>query len=281
MQRAASVTWSVVGIALLLFVLMNLAAWPIARLDSVTKDDISLALRALDTPDESTAKSLVEEQVFLAGRDDLSGQLRWEPHSYWRMRATTGLCVNVDADGLRRTAAQKAAAFDAPRIYCFGGSTMWGILVRDEHTIPSCLSKLLEEAGVSARVVNYGQVGYVSSQQVAAFVRCCVGGDAPDLAVFYSGVNDIAAVIQNGVVGTSMNEGNRIEEFNLLKGTARLPLLKALTRSLPLVRAFGTDAFDISQYREQAWNERFDALMLDYEFRRLVDQSLAARPLGR
>jgi hypothetical protein len=74
----------------------------------------------------------------------------WEPYSYWRRLPFEGRFINVDERGLRRTW-NPAASPEDRAVWVFGGSTVWGTGVRDDHTIPSELSRLLAEAGQAAR----------------------------------------------------------------------------------------------------------------------------------
>jgi len=71
------------------------------------------------------------------------------------------------------------SADDPPpvHLFAFGGSTMWGWGARDDYTIVSYLSKLLDEKGYPAEVTNYGQLNYVSTQEVIALLRCIQRGN--------------------------------------------------------------------------------------------------------
>ena len=106
--------------------------------------------------------------------------VRWEPYVYWRRLPCSGSYINVDAAGLRRTWAPPARPGRRPlRIFFFGGSAAWGTGVRDEHTVPSELARYLAAAGIDAEVVNYGETGYVSTQDVIALLRELQRGHRP------------------------------------------------------------------------------------------------------
>lgn len=142
---------------------------------------------------------------------------RWEPYLYWRRLPFSGKYINVDAAGLRRTVPGPVAAPGKTpvRIFCFGGSTMWSEGVPDGSTIPSLLATLLAERNVAADVVNFGEGGYVSTQELLALLRRLQQGDVPDIAVFYHGLNDMYSAAQSGEAGIPQNEWNRRAEFNL------------------------------------------------------------------
>jgi len=147
-----------------------------------------------------------------------SSATRWASYVYWRRQPYQGRYINVDADGLRRTwtcAEGRAPAGGGRRIFVFGGSTLWGVGARDDFTIPSLLAAELAEAGTACEVTNYGESGYVSSQEVIALIQELRAGNIPDLVIFYDGVNDTYSAYQQQVAGLPQNETNRIREFNL------------------------------------------------------------------
>ena len=98
--------------------------------------------------------------------------------------------INI-ADGERRSYQPTATPGVEPlRVAFFGGSTMFGVGQRDEHTIPSALARLAEMRGVPLEVHNYGMVAWVSWQEVLYLERLLSAGERYDLVVFYDGSND-------------------------------------------------------------------------------------------
>ena len=152
---------------------------------------------------------------------------RWHSYVYWRHAPFEGAYINIDEQGIRRTWTdpQLREDADAPLIYVFGGSTVWGEGARDDHTVPSCLAKLLAERGERARVVNFGQSGYVSTQEVIALMRSLQRGETPDLVIFYDGFNDVTSSYFSRQAGLPQNEPNRVAEFNLLRDPERVGAL--------------------------------------------------------
>ncbi len=51
-------------------------------------------------------------------------------------------------------------------------------------------------------------------QEVIAFMLELRKGNAPDVVVFFDGVNDTFSALQDGVAGIPLNERNRVAEFN-------------------------------------------------------------------
>lgn len=143
--------------------------------------------------------------------------MRWEPYVYWRRKAFDGRYINVDSLGFRSTWTGDQLAGDSTfLVFLFGGSTMWGTGARDDYTIASHLARLLSgHSNGSVRVVNYGENGYVSTQELIALQRALANGSVPDLAIFYDGVNDVYSAFQERDAGIPKNESRRRAEFNL------------------------------------------------------------------
>jgi hypothetical protein len=148
--------------------------------------------------------------------DHEAAVLEWHPYVYWRLRPYHGRYVNVDERGIRRTwQSPDSAAAGAVDVFMLGGSTTWGNGSRDDHTIPSELSRLLHERGVKARVTNFGESGYVSMQELVMLELELRKGHIPDLVIFYDGVNDTYSAWQQGNAGIPQNEHSREVEFNM------------------------------------------------------------------
>jgi hypothetical protein len=166
----------------------------------------------------------------------------------------------------------------------FGGSTMWGFHCRDGHTIPDAFGRSLAEAGMPAEVVNFGQIGYVSTQEVIALLLALRKRTPPDLVVFLDGFNDSFAAVSERDAGLPMNEANRRREFNLTRdpgafvahallagsrstGIGRLLLSvrdRAVGAEPPLPLPAGLEKQVLSVYRD---NLRFaDALAREHGF---------------
>jgi lysophospholipase L1-like esterase len=178
------------------------------------------SVRPLPDPDPRIVADGYDGQaswVLTHFREDKQAVAEWAPYVYFRHKPTAGWTINVDPSGRRVTwNPGELASVVRPtpvRIWVLGGSTVWGMGARDEFTIPSLLSKMLNERGHLVDVSNLGEVGYVSTQELLALELALRGGERPDVVVFLDGVNDVLATMQNGVAGWPQNEANRREEF--------------------------------------------------------------------
>ena len=184
--------------------------------------------------------------------------MRWQPYVYWRRLAFTGATINIDAVGHRQTPTSETAQH-AKQILVFGGSTIWGTGVRDQHTIPSELAALLNLGGSAATVTNLGESGYVSSQGLISLLRELHAGKLPDLVIFYDGVNDVFSALQSGQAGIPQNEIERQRDFRVtsgldnylagfpdtLEGVARLAERWSQGAALPDIKKLAKELVDV------------------------------------
>jgi hypothetical protein len=149
-------------------------------------------------------------------------RVRWMPYSYWICERFKGKYINVHADGLRHTWHNGITSASSTgermfRVFMFGGSTMFGWAASDNYTIPSALVKALAQRGIDGvEITNFGQPGYVSTQEMILLLMQLKERNVPDLVIFYDGCNDTFSAFQNGKAGITENEGNRAREFNFL-----------------------------------------------------------------
>jgi hypothetical protein len=124
---------------------------------------------------------------------------RFDPYLGWFEPDFAGEHVHV-AGGVRRS--YEPAGSRAPgavEVAFLGGSTMFGAYQRDEHTIPSEIARLAEADGLRLRVLNLGQQAYLNWQEVQLLQQRMSGAQAPDLAVFYDGANELVSQFALGV----------------------------------------------------------------------------------
>lgn len=174
-----------------------------------------------------------------------SDAVRWMPYVYWRRGAYHGKYINVDENGIRRTTAPAPPpdSGTSVTIFMFGGSTLWGTGARDAFTIPSLVTRDLLGKGLRPEITNFGESGYVSTQELVALLLELRDGRSPDLVIFYDGINDTGAALQERVAGLPQNEANRVREFNL-SSPARLTqravlLARDAASRLAIVRLVG------------------------------------------
>lgn len=123
----------------------------------------------------------------------------YAPYHLWRSAPYEGKHINIDGQG-RRVTPNAHCEGDAVRVYFFGGSTMWGYGAPDSNTIPAYVQSNLP----AICAVNWGELGYNSTQNLVLLQRLLAKGDVPDIVVFYDGNNDIATANRYGEAGTHM-----------------------------------------------------------------------------
>lgn len=163
-----------------------------------------LDYRQLEFYDDGESVPLASE--FWAEQSQTS--VRWSPYTYWVMSEFEGDYINISSDGIRYTPNFGSDS----EIFVFGGSTVWGEGARDEYTIPAHIARLLNENGMAQNVLNYGQTGYVSSQDLIWFQRQLTRGNVPNVAIFYQGFNDILSAWGTGLTGLTLQENMRLND---------------------------------------------------------------------
>jgi hypothetical protein len=144
----------------------------------------------------------------------------WEPYVHYRLDSMNLKFSKTNDKGLRRTLnlnlKNSKTAF---KIYCFGGSTMFGFGARDSHTIPSELSKLIYSnyPDLNIEIVNYGTQGYTRSMENIQFMNLILEQNEPHMALFYDGANEVLSAYQNNKAGMPMNGAVRKSEFGVTK----------------------------------------------------------------
>ena len=110
----------------------------------------------------------------------------FEPYHHWRRDGFIGKYTNVSQQGVRLTV-KEGTRSGAKKIFMLGGSTLWGTGSPDGKTIPSILQSLL---GDDYDIYNFGETGYVSTQELNYLLYQLSIGNIPDVVIFYDGVND-------------------------------------------------------------------------------------------
>lgn len=225
MARMAVALWVACGVAAVVVVLIEAAL----ERGEQNADLFTRAALAPSFPELGEAE--IDEFVAEANATATMNprQLDWQPFTYWKSKPRAGRFINIDNAGLRATWNPPAAdsAAPRPRVFFFGGSAMWGHGNRDEHTIPSLVSKRLADTGAPIEAVNFAQLAYVSTQDVFTLLRQLEHGNVPAVAVFMNGFNDVSSSYLNRRPGETILESNYREEARL-----REPALLLVGRAL-------------------------------------------------
>ncbi len=144
----------------------------------------------------------------------------------WRKAEFHGTYTNIDRDGFRRTWNPQSQSHNPlDTLFFFGGSTAWGIGARDEFTIPSYISKILDSLGTPMHVVNCGELAYISNQEYLKLLLMLREGRVPKQVIFYDGFNDVSNAYRN-------NSAGKIKFYNNFK--EELPVISNLFSSRTL-----------------------------------------------
>lgn len=121
------------------------------------------------------------------------------PFRLWGIAESHGQCINNDATELgvvRRTvdpANPACADHSKLKVWVLGGSAVYGTLIPDWATLPSALSRVLNNSSRCAEVTNLGVEGYASNQELLLLLEKLKSGHTPDIVILYDGFNDADA----------------------------------------------------------------------------------------
>jgi lysophospholipase L1-like esterase len=173
---------------------------------------------------------------------------QWKSYLYWgRLPSFHSRYVNIDSAGHRVTPQPSTPAKPLARVFFFGGSTMWGTAQRDDHTIPAEASRRLQAlAGPGNRieVTNFGESGYVTTQELIQLELELRAGNRPDVVVFYDGINDVGTTLQYGAAGIPQNESKRVSEFAMGRAIDRSGFAHGLRKDVKAEGVLLREAFN-------------------------------------
>ena len=163
---------------------------------------------------------------------------QWEPYLHQRAKPFAGKHINISNELTRKTKQYYSETDSVIKIFAFGGSTMFGDGARDAYTIPSWLSKMIDQDALPAvHITNFGNSAYIRTQENILLMRELQKGNIPDIVIFYDGVNDAISSGFHHQQGLIQDAENRIEEFNIRKNKAKLvQLLLRGTNTNRLIR---------------------------------------------
>ena len=185
--------------ALVLVALVELAAIGVSKILRPAEPEVAFSREKVSyyTSQDWAAQYWHEHQQSL--------RERYHPYVLWRRVPFKGRTINIDPQGVRLTPGADCSA-NSYRVFAFGGATMWGTGSPDWGTIPAYLQAGLEALrGKPVCVVNFGETGFVSTQEVIQLLLQLESGNVPHLVLFYDGINDVYAAYQSGRAGVHEN----------------------------------------------------------------------------
>ena len=141
------------------------------------------------------------EEIFTSVPQD---SIEWAPYQQWAVRPNRhSRFYRTNALGFRGPETTLDKTSGRFRIIVMGGSAAWGFgCTSDEKTVPGRLQSILREQlpGLNIEVINAGQIGYGSTQELIYFHRQ-VSALSPDIVLLFDGYNDILADFINPTSG--------------------------------------------------------------------------------
>jgi len=125
----------------------------------------------------------------------------YRPYVLWRASPQSTDNLTILDSGLRDV---PGASVDpsALQVFVFGGSTIVGWNTTDDATICAHIQRAVSLlADKQVCVTNFGQQGYVNTQQLIELQLQLRSGNIPDLVVFYDGTNEIWSAVESDTAG--------------------------------------------------------------------------------
>lgn len=166
---------------------------------------LSLIVIKLWNPHELAITARKEREADLLRNEVTTVPGHYVSYLVWQADQNRQGCETTDSLGHRTTpgAVPDTSAF---RVFTFGGSAMWGAGVADSCTIAAYLQAVLPDMlGHPVEVTNFGQMSWVSTQELICLLFQLRDGNVPDLVVFFDGFNDVWSSYQIGRAGEHQN----------------------------------------------------------------------------
>jgi hypothetical protein len=194
-----------------------------------------------------------------------------KPYVGWDFPPYTSQYVNISEDSLRVTPGADCRE-DAYRIFIFGGSTLWGYGSPDFGTIPAYVQTALDEAlDRPICVQNYGELAFNSTQEFLSFALQVRQGNVPDMAIFYSGVNDVRSGVLNNAAGQPYNLS--VVRQGISRNTN--PFIEALRENFHLVNNLVTSPMTYPSNPDALQPHLADQVVEMYQENQRITQAVA------
>lgn len=206
--------WLILGVTLVLFLALDLLYRGQAAARRALRSLPPAFPGALD-PNHPNAGEPWWREIRMDKNPVAGGGIRYDPFRGWWPLPQTSRYINIDAEGRRITVQTPPAPGARRLVYMFGGSVMWGWVVRDNFTIPSQVATRLRRLGYAdIEVVNLSQSMFDLAQNLATLLVELRWGRVPAVAVFLDGNNEAAPVFQYREVGKILNEERLARRFS-------------------------------------------------------------------
>ncbi|MFH0824205.1 MAG: SGNH/GDSL hydrolase family protein [Pseudomonadota bacterium] len=221
---------------LVLFTALNLGAdaWLKAGKEAEKREARAAAPFAYREYNDTLAPiypGMTKEEVNKLIQETRGVEMGYDSYTQFKEKPCKGSYVNVDPRGFRPVMGQGTWPPEKGRfnVFVFGGSTAFGYRVADDQTIPSHLQAgLAAETGLDVRVYNFGRCSYMSLQERVLFEKLLLSGNAPALAIFFDGLNDLVFVDGEPAYTVALTKFmDRGDVGAFRQCTAGMPLVKA------------------------------------------------------
>lgn len=163
---------------------------------SAARNDAVSAAALLADPSASASgdrpawyEELVEDMAWV-----LDERVALRPFEVYRIADVETRHVNVRG-GVRASWTPPPCECRRLRVWVYGGSGVFGLEQRDEHTIASALARRAHREGIVLDVENRGVPGQLHSRSALRFAYDLTYAEAPDIVLFVDGAHEVDAAL--------------------------------------------------------------------------------------
>ena len=139
-------------------------------------------------------------------------------YTLWKAKEFSGETINILLpENIRKTFKPNIFKNDK-KAFFFGGSTTWGLGVKDDLTLPSLFAKKHK-----IETFNHGQLGWVSSQSLIELTNIISSGKKLDYVFFFEGLND--------ALGLCLSSQNKMHFVTMVKDIYQEKIYSKNTKS--------------------------------------------------
>ncbi|MFY9075433.1 hypothetical protein OZZ08_10765 [Malaciobacter mytili] len=135
----------------------------------------------------------------------------YSDYTTYKLDEFKGAFINIDNNGNRKTVLSKNLDKKAPLFFFFGPSTIWGLGLKDEKTIPSVFS-----LRNNVNVENFSTPGYTSRQSLAKLINFYIQNPLSNkkrIIIFNDGGIDIYFNCDKKNILTNTQQTQRLEDL--------------------------------------------------------------------
>ena len=181
----------IVNLIVFFFLISTIIILPPIAIDSyrIIKNKISGEKKYVSKENQLRSKLINYQNIEWASdhfNEIADTKFKYYDYIGWRRDKFTGKTINIDNSGFRKNSEDHVLNFENSDVWVFGGSVVWGTGSNDSQTIPALLENFND-----IKVLNMGESGYTSHQNLNLFMKLLSQNYLTKKVFFFDGPNEI------------------------------------------------------------------------------------------